>query len=146
VTSRDAMRSHIRQSVEVAHASRIGHGVDVLQEDGADSLLREMASRKVLVEISLTSNDVILGVRGSAHPFATYLNHGVPLALATDDAGVSLTDWTHEFYRAVTEQHADYRTLKSMVRNSIAFSFAEDSTKTRLLSELDRSFARFEQR
>src|SRR5262249_47861481 len=97
VTSRDAMRSHIRTSVELGHASRIGHGVDVMQEDDAESLLREMASRHVLVEIALTSNDVILGVRGTAHPLSAYLAHGVPVALVTDDEGVSVSDMTLEY-------------------------------------------------
>jgi adenosine deaminase len=146
VTPRATMRSHIRQSVEMGHASRIGHGVDVLQEDDAESLLREMAARHVLVEIGLTSNDVILGVRGAAHPLAAYLAHGVPVALVTDDEGVSVSDMTHEYFRAVTDQHLDYRTLKSMARNSIAFSFADDSTKKRLQSELENAFKRFEDR
>ncbi len=37
---------HIRNAVELAHAERIGHGVDVLSEtagDGADDLLRDMS-------------------------------------------------------------------------------------------------------
>src|SRR5262249_25267861 len=56
VATRDAMRAHIRQSIETGHASRIGHGVDVLREDDAEALLREMAARRVLVEVALTSN------------------------------------------------------------------------------------------
>ena len=144
VTSPATMRSHIRESVELGHAKRIGHGVDVMQEDDAEGLLREMAARKVLVEVALTSNDVILGVRGASHPLAAYLSHGVPVALATDDAGVSRSDWTQEFYRAVTDQHANYRTLKTMARNSIAYSFADDSVKARLRAQLDTAFTRFE--
>jgi adenosine deaminase len=144
VTVPVTMRSHIRESVEVGHATRIGHGVDVLQEQDAESLLREMAARHVLVEIALTSNDVILGVHGPAHPLAAYLAHGVPVALVTDDEGVSLSDMTHEYFRAVTDQHLDYRTLKSMARNSIVYSFADDTTKARLRSELESAFARFE--
>ena len=85
-------------------------------------------------------------MRGSAHPLAAYLAHGVPVALVTDDEGVSLSDMTHEYFRAVTDQHLDYRTLKSMARNSITYSFADDTTKTRLRSELERAFARFEAR
>ncbi|HEX3866917.1 MAG TPA: hypothetical protein VHV78_09200 [Gemmatimonadaceae bacterium] len=144
VAARDVMRSHVRESVEIAHASRIGHGVDVLQEDGADSLLREMAARHVLVEVALTSNDDILGVRGTAHPLHAFLSHGVPVALVSDDEGVAQSDMTHEYSRAVVDQELDYRTLKSLARNSLAYSFAADSTKARLESELDGAFARFE--
>jgi hypothetical protein len=145
VTTRDAMRMHIRQSIETGHASRIGHGVDVLHEDDAVALLREMAARRVLVEVALTSNDVILGVRGAAHPLSTYLAHGVPVALATDDEGVSVSDMTREYVRAVTDQHLGYATLKAMARNSIAYSFADDTTKKHLQADLERAFERFEQ-
>ncbi len=141
---RDGLRSHIRQSVEQGHARRIGHGVDVMLEDDAEGLLRELAARCILVEIALTSNDVILGVRGAAHPLAAYLAHGVPVALATDDAGVSRSDMTQEFVRAVRDQRLDYRTLKTMVRNSIAYAFVDDATKARLLNDLDGRFHRFE--
>lgn len=141
---REGLRSHIRQSVELGHARRIGHGVDVMLEDDAEGLLREMAARRVLVEIALTSNDVILDVRGAAHPLAAYLAHGVPVALATDDAGVSRSDMTQEFVRAVRDQKLDYRTLKTMARNSIEYSFVDDATKARLLSDLDERFRRFE--
>lgn len=142
VTSAAAMRSHIRQSVELGHARRIGHGVDVLSENDAESLLREMATRRVLVEIALTSNDMILGVRGAAHPLATYLSHGVPVALVTDDEGVSVSDLTHEYFRAVRDQQVDYRTLKGMARNSIAYAFVDDTNKEKLRDELERAFAR----
>ena len=43
-----------------AHRSRRGHA----QRDQCSELLNEMAKKNVMVEICLTSNDVILGVRG----------------------------------------------------------------------------------
>src|ERR1700676_4435391 len=55
---------HIHQAVEYAHAERIGHGVDVMYEEHPDILLKEMAALHVMVEINLTSNDVILGIAG----------------------------------------------------------------------------------
>jgi hypothetical protein len=118
------LRFHIREAVEVAGARRIGHGVDVKYETDAAGLLREMAAKKVLVEINLTSNDVILGVTGADHPFQTYRAAGVPLALSTDDEGVSRIDLTHEFERAVRTYPLSYRDLKTLVRNSLDYSFA----------------------
>jgi len=140
----DGLTFHIRESVEKGHAERIGHGVDVLQESDADGLLRMMAERHVLVEIALTSNDGILGVRGTQHPLATYLKYGVPVALATDDEGVSRSDMTHEYLRAVMDQGLDYGTLKAMTRNSIVYSFAEPALKERLLREWNAAVAAFE--
>jgi hypothetical protein len=92
---------HIRASVERGHAERIGHGVDVMNENDPLELMKEMADRNVLVEIALTSNDLILGVGGDDHPLPIYMKQGVPVALATDDEGVSRSDMTHEYLRAV---------------------------------------------
>src|SRR5258708_25760369 len=80
----EALRSHIRGAVEITGARRIGHGVDTLYDNDAVGLLIEMARRRIDVEINLSSNDQILGVRGKAHPFETYRRFGVPLTLSTD--------------------------------------------------------------
>jgi adenosine deaminase len=140
----EGMRSHIRESITTGHASRIGHGTDIAHEDSAESLLGEMAARHILVEISLSSSSVILGIDGPRHPIRTYLANSVPVALATDDEGVSRSTLTTEFRRAVLEQGLDYRTLKRMAQNSITYSFAEDSVRARLSRELESEFARFE--
>ena len=142
----EVMRSHIRDSVRLGHASRIGHGVSVMHEDEAIALLREMASKHVLVEIALTSNDLILGVKGARHPLRTYLQYGVPVAIVTDDMGVSRSTHTKEFQKAVEEQQLDYPTLKKLARNSIEYSFADPTTKASLRSALEAAFAAFERR
>src|SRR5580692_9417917 len=114
---------HIRASIERGHAERIGHGVDVMNEKDAIGLLHEMAEHNVLVEICLTSNDVILGVSGDDHPLPIYMKYGVPVALATDDEGVSRSDMTHEYERAVETYHLSYADLKRMARQSLEHSF-----------------------
>jgi len=115
---------HIRDSVERGHAERIGHGVDIMNEHDPFGLLHEMAQRNVLVEICLTSNDVILGIAGNDHPLPIYMQYGVPVALATDDEGVSRSDMTHEYLRAVeTYDSISYRDLKRMARLSLEHSF-----------------------
>jgi len=117
------LRFHVREAVEVAGARRIGHGVDIAYEDGALELLDEMRERGVLVEVCLTSNDLILDVRGNAHPLPLYLEAGVPVTLATDDEGISRIDLTHEYLRAALSYDLGYYDLKAMARNSLAHSF-----------------------
>ena len=114
---------HIRQAVEVAHAERIGHGVDVMYETQPHKLLKEMAARHVMVEVNLTSNDVILGVSGKDHPFPIYRQFHVPVAFSTDDEGVSRIDMTHEYVRAVQEFGLTYADLKHLVRTGLEHSF-----------------------
>jgi adenosine deaminase len=119
----DGLRFHIREAVELGHAERIGHGVDVMYEDHPGSLLREMADRHIMTEINLTSNDVILGVQKQWHPLPMYRAAKVPLALSTDDEGVSRIDITHEYARAVLDFHLGYLDLKRMARTSLEHSF-----------------------
>jgi adenosine deaminase len=120
----EGLRFHIRESIERAGAERIGHGVSVMSEDDPIGLLREMAKKNVLVEVCLTSNDVILGVSGDRHPLPVYIKYGVPVALATDDEGVSRSDMTHEYLRAVETYGLSYADLKRMARASLEHSFA----------------------
>jgi hypothetical protein len=119
----DGLTFHIRESVMTARAERIGHGVDVMHEDQPDELLTEMARRRVMVEICLSSNDLILGISGSQHPLATYLKFGVPVALATDDEGVSRSEISREFLKAAQDQGLGYVQLKTMARNSLQYAF-----------------------
>jgi hypothetical protein len=114
---------HIRASVERGHAERIGHGVSVMDEKDPIALLKEMAERNVLVEIALTSNDLILGVSGDDHPLPVYMKYNVPVALATDDEGVSRSDMTQEYLRAVETYHFTYAELKRFARQSLEHSF-----------------------
>jgi len=114
---------HIRLAVQEAQAERIGHGVDVMYENSPHALLKEMAAKHVMVEISLTSNDVILGVSGKDHPFLMYRMFGVPVALSSDDEGVSRIDLTHEYVRAVQTYDLHYAEVKKMVRTSLEHSF-----------------------
>jgi len=119
----DGLKFHIRLAVEQGEAERIGHGVDVMYEDRPYELLKEMAAKHVMVEVNLTSNDVILNVKGDDHPFETYRRYGVPVALSTDDEGVSRIDLTHEYVRAAVTYPLSYRDFKKMVRTSIEHAF-----------------------
>jgi adenosine deaminase len=114
---------HVRLAVEQAMTDRVGHGVDVMYEDRPHELLNNMADKGVLVEINLTSNKVTLGISGKQHPFSTYRNFGVPVALSTDDEGVSRIDLTHEYVTAVETYGLTYPDLKEIVRNSFEYSF-----------------------
>ncbi|MFO0553073.1 MAG: hypothetical protein U0271_32095 [Polyangiaceae bacterium] len=119
----NATTYHIRAAVELGHAERIGHGLDVLSETNSAGLLAELATQNVLVEVCLSSNAQILEVSGPQHPLATYLSNQVPVALATDDQGVSRSSMAGEYLRAVRDQGLDYRQLKMMARQSLEHAF-----------------------
>jgi adenosine deaminase len=140
----EGLSFHIRHSIELGHAERIGHGVSVMDEHNAVPLLQEMAKRKILVEICLTSNDVILGVKGDNHPLPIYRKYNVPVALATDDEGVSRSDMTHEYLRATETYNLSYVDLKRMARQSLEYSFVDAKEKASLQRTLEQDFVAFE--
>jgi len=132
---------HIRLAVEQAHAERIGHGVDIMYEERPYDLLKEMAKKHVMVEINLTSNDVILGVSGKEHPLPIYRQYGVPVALSTDDEGVSRIDLTHEYVRAAEAYALSYADLKQMARTTLEHSFLPGASLWRQQDAFTRTAA-----
>lgn len=165
------LQSHIRDAVEIAGAERIGHGVDILWEKDALRLLKEMAQRRIAVEINLTSNAQILGVSGGAHPLNVYRHAHVPVVLSTDDEGVSRSNLTLDYLKAVSTTPLSYADLKSLSRNSLTYAFIpgmslwdgdhvitlckapqsfacadflKKSQKARLQLQLEQNFAAFE--
>src|SRR5439155_14211814 len=68
----DGLCCHIHLAVDQGAAERIGHGIDIMYEERPHELLKDMAAKHVMVEINLTSNDMILGITGKDHPFALY--------------------------------------------------------------------------
>lgn len=119
------LTSHILDAVNIGHASRIGHGVSIAYEPQAKQLIAQMARQRIPVEILLTSNEQILDVKGPKHPFQMYRSAGVVTILGTDDAGVSRSDLTNEYQKAVVEHGLGYKDLKQIARDSIEYSFLE---------------------
>jgi adenosine deaminase len=119
----EGLRFHIQEAVDLARAERIGHGVDIMYETKSYETMRTMRERHIPVEVNLTSNDIILGVKGNDHPFPVYRKYGVPVVLSTDDEGVSRTHLTQEYQRAVLAYGLTYSELKQIARNSLQYSF-----------------------
>jgi len=117
------LRFHIREAVDLGHAERIGHGVDVMYETDPGALLQEMAAKHVMVEINLTSNEGILGITAPYHPLPDYRAAHVPVSLNTDDEGVSRSDLTHEYVAAALEFGLNYLDLKNMARTGMEHTF-----------------------
>jgi hypothetical protein len=137
---------HIREAVYTAGAYRIGHGVDLAYEENPYELLRYMAKNSVAIEINLASNEFILNVKDSRHPFSLYKSFGVPIVIGTDDAGILRTNMTEQYVLLATRyKNVSYANIKQYVYNSIYYSFIKDeSIKKRLLEDLDLRFTAFE--
>ncbi len=85
----------IRSALEVCAPERIGHGIRAV--DDAE-LLRELAERRIPLEICPTSN-VKLGAVAElkSHPIETIRRAGVPVTVNSDDPPLFETTLTQEF-------------------------------------------------
>jgi adenosine deaminase len=139
------LRFHIADAVFTGKASRIGHGVDILSEDNWNQTLAEMIKRDIPVEILLTSNEQILMISGDDHPISVYLDHQVPVVIATDDPGIERTDLSGEFVK-LTLQHPElrYENIRAITINSIRYSYLPGVEKEQMLVQFKERLEQFE--
>ena len=140
----EGLKFHIEQAISVAGADRIGHGIDLAHESRALAIMQTMRAQGIPVEINLTSNDFILGVRGQEHPVTLYRRYGVPFVLSTDDAGVSRNTLANEYVLYASRYRPSYGEIKKLSYAGVRYSFLPEQHRQRLTRQLDERFARFE--
>ena len=140
----DGLRFHIEQALNVAGASRVGHGLDLAHESNAAAIMKTMRERDIPVEINLTSNSFISGIRGENHPVTIYRKYGVPYVISTDDAGVTRHTLAHEYTLFASRYKPGYAEIKKASYNGIRYAFLDEANKKRLMKQLDERFAAFE--
>lgn len=85
----DAPPEYIWEAIDDLGAERIGHGCSAVSDP---ALLKRMARDGIVVECCPTSNYQTGAVSpGTPHPILTFLEHGVPVAICTDNTTVSRT-------------------------------------------------------
>ena len=140
----EGLKFHIDQALVVAKADRIGHGIDLAHESNAAGILRKMRQDDIPVEINLTSNAFISGIKGENHPVTLYRKYGVPYVISTDDAGVTRHTLSQEYVLFASRYKPDYAEMKKTSYNSIRYAFLPAAEKARLTRQLDARFAAFE--
>lgn len=138
---------HIQRAADLHIANRIGHGVDLpFEEVDNNNVIYYMKEYDMAVEINLTSNEFILGVKGSEHPIMLYHNAGVPIIISTDDPGILRTSLTEQYTLATLRYGFSYSEIKQFVHNSIKYAFLTDKEKQDLFTELRMHFNSFEKK
>lgn len=140
------LQTHIHDAIHIGGARRIGHGVAISQEYHAERTLTYMATNQIAVEINLTSNEFILGVKNEDHPVRLYHTYRVPIVLGSDDAGVLRTDLTEQYVLLANRYpNFSYTDIKQLVFNTIRYSFLPENTRKRITTKLQQDFHIFEQ-
>ncbi len=135
---------NIWQAAYRLHADRIGHGLTLLANPRLTERFRD---RGVCVELCPTSNREVVGFRDPAvsasadlpvYPLRGLLDAGLPLAICTDNPGISRTTLADEFIAAARMGGplTLWETL-TLVRAAFAHAFAPAPVRERLLGEAD---------
>jgi adenosine deaminase len=107
------------QAVDDLGVQRIGHGCSAVHDL---ELLKRLARDRILVECCLTSNYQTGAVPpGQRHPIHTFLEHGVPVAICTDNTTVSGTDQTRE--NEIVAETLGLDAVREIHARAEAFSF-----------------------
>jgi adenosine deaminase/adenosine deaminase CECR1 len=138
------LQYHIDQALNLAGADRIGHGIDLAHESNVVAIMKRMRDKDIPVEINLTSNGFINGVKGENHPVTLYRKYGVPYVISTDDAGVTRHNLANEYVLFASRYKPGYAEVKKASYNSVRYAFLPPADKARLTRQLDARFARFE--
>jgi len=129
----------LRQALEIAHATRIGHGTR-LEED--PELMAYVRDQGIPLEVCITSN---VQTRVSAtyrdHPVRRYFDYGIKVALCTDNrlmSGVTLTD---EYRHARDELGFLRAHLVRVARMGFESAYVSQPVKAELLAAFDSEVA-----
>ena len=127
----------VKQALITMGASRIGHGVRVMEDAEVVAMARE---RRAAFEVCLTSNlhsGVTLGME--KHPLPDMINAGLVVTLNTDDPGISNIRLSDEYFTAVSELGLSEETLKGLILSGAQYSFLPKAEKKELENSLQES-------
>jgi adenosine deaminase len=128
----------VRGALELP-VTRISHGVRAIEDPG---LVRELARRKITLEVCPTSN-VVLGVFGTyeEHPFLALRAAGIPLTLGSDDPPYFGASVGGEYAVARDRFGLDDSELVAITRTAVEASFAEPPLRAELLHRITNADA-----
>ncbi len=142
----EGLKFHIDEALSIGGAKRIGHGMDLAHESNALAIMKTMREQDIPVEVNLTSNEFILGIKGQSHPVTLLRKYGVPFVISSDDAGVSRNNLSNEYVLFASRYKASYAEVKKLSYNSLRYAFLPEQEKKRLIRQLDERFLEFEAR
>ncbi|MFB9887350.1 adenosine deaminase [Balneatrix alpica] len=123
----------IWQAINELGASRIGHGVNAIQDP---ALMSFLAERGIGIESCLTSNVQTSTVASLAqHPLKTFLAHGILACINTDDPAVEGIDIQHEYQQAAPAAGLSPEQIRQAQRNGLTLAWISEAEKQALLAK-----------
>jgi hypothetical protein len=117
-----AVENRIRDTVDLANPSSLGHALALADNDNMEGLLNDLQQKGIFIETPLSSNSNLGNYTKENHPVKEYWRHHVAVCLATDDGGIFDITMTKEFLQAHKEYGFSYGDLIQLSRNSLHYS------------------------
>ncbi|MEJ7634769.1 adenosine deaminase [Aeromicrobium sp.] len=125
----------IWDSINELGAERIGHGISAAQDP---ALMEYLAENGITLEVCPTSNVRTRSVPSLAeHPLPMLVAAGVPVTINSDDPPMFATTLNQEYEVAAELLDLDDHGIADLARASVRASFADEATKTAILTEID---------
>jgi adenosine deaminase len=135
--------SNIEEAVCRLGASRIGHGVRLLENT---EVLRMMEKLRIPMEMCPVSNIQTKTVPGwSSYPIRDYYEYGLNITVNTDNPSVSGTSLTKEYLILAERFGFTLKELSHLVLGSADAAFLGETEKRWLKRELSSRFAELQQ-
>jgi len=121
---------NVRDAIRLLHASRIGHGVRVVENSDVVRFVRE---QNVTLEVCPTSNLQTGVVRAvSQHPLPDLIALGLKVTINTDDPSVSDTTLTDEYLVAMAAVGLTWKEMRQAVLNAVDAAFLPEEERRHL--------------
>ncbi|MFL0252671.1 adenosine deaminase [Clostridium neuense] len=128
---------NIMKSINILHASRIGHGIFAYKDK---STLHYLIKNHVPLEMCPKSNLDTKAVGSyKEHPIKTYFEDGLRVTLNTDNRTVSNLNLVDEYMNLVNILGFTEAQILQVMRNGFLSAFCSEDLKNKLLNEFEKS-------
>lgn len=123
------------KAIDELGVERVAHGIRALEDP---ELLRELARRRIPLDLAISSNYKTRVVTAFPHPIRRLLDAGVIVTLSTDDPSLFRTTLRREYVRARRFGHLNDDELRAVAANGVHAAFLGDLRKKQLLHLLEQ--------
>ncbi|MBA3660978.1 MAG: adenosine deaminase [Gammaproteobacteria bacterium] len=129
---------YIWQALDVLHVSRIGHGVQCMQDP---DLITRLAAKQIPVDVCPISN-VKLGIypQLKQHPLKKMYEDGLCVTLNSDDPAYFDAYLNENYIAANAALKLNKTIIYELAKNSFSASFLDYARQEKLMSELEKVF------
>jgi adenosine deaminase len=121
------------QAIRDLGATRIGHGVHVIEDP---KLITYMRDQHIGIETNLTSNVQTSTVQDYAsHPLRHFLENNLLATINTDDPGISGITLGYEYEFAAPAAGLSPKQIHQAQRNALTIAFLSDAEKKELIAQ-----------